>query len=378
MPNARLSFPTILAAVAASLWAPLRAQHDSPAAPKQVAVVVYEEVELLDFAGPYEVFHAARSLGGTAGPAFDVYTVGPTKDAVDSMGVTITPKHSFGDAPVPDLIVIPGGGSRNLTQDDRFQGWFAKHHPRCAVVLTVCTGVRAAADAGLLDGGRATTHWNTLAHYRTTYQKVEWLSDVRFVDNGRVVTAAGVSAGIDGALHVVARLLGPEAANATARRMQYDWRPQPADMAAYPRLNPALGEVGQLRQLLLLGRRQSSPPMIGEAVTGLERLGAALADDHAALGRALLGARDLDGAEAAYTKAIAAGVDHPERAYYNLACVRALAGKNDQALDAIEAAIEAGWSDGRHLASDSDLQSLRALPRFQQLCRRLGPDAPGR
>jgi putative intracellular protease/amidase/plastocyanin len=188
--------------------------------PRNVAVLVYDGMEILDFAGPGEVFAAA-------GKAFNVYTVGAKSAPILSQRfVTITPRYTIHDAPAPDILVIPGGGSQVVTANPELMKWVGDSARRAEIVLTVCTGAFVLAETGLLDGLEATTWHGAIAPFRAAYPKTTVRENVRWVDNGKFVTTAGVSAGIDGALHVVAKLLGGDAAKTTARYMEYDkWEP---------------------------------------------------------------------------------------------------------------------------------------------------------
>jgi putative intracellular protease/amidase/YHS domain-containing protein len=190
---------------------------------KNVALFIFDGMELLDFAGPAEVFASAGH-----GRAFRVYTVGASRDPITSQGlVTMTPRHTLTDCPRPDVIVVPGGNTREASKDKRALDWLRQESPRAEVTLSVCTGAFVLAHAGLLDGKEATTHWGALDRLRADFPKVTVHGDKRFVDNGKVVTAAGVSAGIDAALHVVDRLCGRTVARETARYMEYDWKAGP-------------------------------------------------------------------------------------------------------------------------------------------------------
>jgi putative intracellular protease/amidase/YHS domain-containing protein len=190
---------------------------------KNVAIFVHDGVELLDFAGPGEVFAAAGS-----GRAFRVFTVAADAEAITSQGfLKVTPNYTFANCPKPDVIVLPGGATGQALKDARLVKWVKKASAGAEVTLSVCTGAFILAEAGLLDGKEATTHWGSIEALKKRYPKTRVRSDRRFVDNGKVVTAAGVSAGIDASLHVVERLLGKEAAKATARYMEYQ-RAEPA------------------------------------------------------------------------------------------------------------------------------------------------------
>lgn len=202
---------------------------------RNVAIVLYEGVELLDFAGPGEVFSAAADLGAVGGqPAFRVYTVATSKAPLTSQGfVKILPDFSISDAPKPDLIVVPGGNSANLTNDPRFMAWAKKAFAEAEVSISVCTGAFVLGKAGLLDGHSATTWFGAVEKLRKAVPGATVEEGRRFIDIGPVVTTAGVSAGIDGALHVVARLLGRDVAEKTAQYMEYRWTPEPYLIGRY-------------------------------------------------------------------------------------------------------------------------------------------------
>jgi putative intracellular protease/amidase/YHS domain-containing protein len=182
---------------------------------RNVAILIFDGMELLDFAGPAEVFASA---------GFRVYTVAPTQKPAKFMGLTLTPHYTFADCPRPDIVVIPGG-STAVSNDKRVTEWVVQASAEAEATLSVCTGVFVLAKAGLLDGKEATTHWGSIARLRKQFPKITVHDDRRVVDNGKVITSAGVSAGIDGALHVVERLSGRPAASRTARYMEYRWQP---------------------------------------------------------------------------------------------------------------------------------------------------------
>lgn len=207
--------------------------------PRNVAIVLWNGVELLDFAGPGEAFSAARTAAGA--PAFRVYTVAARKEPITSQGfVQITPQFDFEDCPAPDLVVLPGGGTQNARD---VVPWLKRIEPDCELVMSVCTGAFLLGEAGLLDGLEATTWHGAIARLRKAYPRVEVHENRRFVDNGRVVTCAGVSAGIDGALHVVGRMVGEPSARAAARYMEYEGRPEPSPEPA------PLAELAPLQSL---------------------------------------------------------------------------------------------------------------------------------
>ena len=193
-----------------------------------VAIFVFPEVEVLDFAGPFEVFSRTRLAPGVESrrsedtAPFRVFTVaahpGPV---VATGGLTLVPEFDFASAPGADLLVIPGGfGTRALLQDAPVLDWIRASAARAKRVTSVCTGALLLARAGLLAGRRATTHWGALDLLGTLDPTVTVERHRRVVDDG-VVSSAGVSAGIDMALDVVQELFGREVADDTARYMDY-------------------------------------------------------------------------------------------------------------------------------------------------------------
>jgi len=192
-----------------------------PPTKKNVAILVFDEVEVLDFAGPFEVFAVADELHSHE--PFHTFTVALQPATVHARnGLKIVPDFALEDCPAPHVLVVPGGfGTRALLDLPSFHEWLRAKARHAEVVMSVCTGSLVLARAGLLDGLRATTHHENFAMLRQLAPQTEVVETERFVDNGKILTAAGISAGIDCSLHVVARLLGPAAADATARYMEY-------------------------------------------------------------------------------------------------------------------------------------------------------------
>ena len=186
--------------------------------PKTVAVFLYQGVELLDFAGPGEVFSAS---------GFKTFTMSVDGKELRSQGfVTIKPEYSIETAPLPDIIVFPGGSSGPTSKDPRVIDWIKKTRGVGSVFMSVCTGAFILAQAGLLDDKNVTTHWGATESLSKKFPKSTVLENTRFVDNGDIITTAGVSAGIDGALHLVSRIKGLDAAKSAAHYMEYDkWDP---------------------------------------------------------------------------------------------------------------------------------------------------------
>lgn len=188
-----------------------------------VSLLIFDDVEVLDFAGPFEVFGIAQSPAGEA--HFVVHTVAETTTPVRARnGLTITPTHSFDSVPPADLLVVPGGfGTRPLLDRPAVLDWIRRTAASAEIVASVCTGSLLLAKAGLLAGQRATTHYLRFNLLRELAPTAVVVVDVRFTDNGRVLTAAGISAGIDLSLHLVGRLHGAETAQRTATYMEYHW-----------------------------------------------------------------------------------------------------------------------------------------------------------
>jgi transcriptional regulator GlxA family with amidase domain len=189
----------------------------------QVAILLFDEVEVLDFAGPFEVFGVARS--GADEPAFEVVTVALQPDPVFARNsLQVIPSFGAADFRRADILVIPGGpGTRLEMKDSRMLEFVRDASASVEVTLSVCTGALLLGSAGVLQGRGATTHWAAMTELEALDCGAALYPGARVVDNGSLVVCAGVSAGIDGALYVVERLLGRPQAAAAARAMEYDW-----------------------------------------------------------------------------------------------------------------------------------------------------------
>lgn len=195
-----------------------------------VGILIFPDVEVLDFAGPFEVFSvAARIHAGALGTApFRVSIVGESCAPVRARhGLDVIPHLSYEDAGTVDLLVVPGGVVTGVLQDEAALRWVGETARQAALVASVCTGAFVLAKLGMLDGLDATTHWEDAAMLQERHPALRVVRDTPFVDNGRIVTSAGISAGIDMSLHLVGRVLGPAGAQATARQMEYTQRALP-------------------------------------------------------------------------------------------------------------------------------------------------------
>jgi len=197
--------------------------------PRRVAVLIFDNVEVMDFAGPFEVFGVTGQREGK--PLFDVYTVArESKPVMARNNLSVNPDYSFRDCPRPDILVVPGGfGTRREKHNPAVLDFIRQHSQDAERVLSVCSGALLLARAGLLDGLRATTHQGAMAELAADAPKAEVLKTARVVDNGKIVLSAGISAGIDAALHLVSVLHGAEQAAETAAYMEYDWRYREVD-----------------------------------------------------------------------------------------------------------------------------------------------------
>ncbi len=193
-----------------------------------VGILLFNEVEVLDFAGPYEVFSRTRlnpgiqSRRSDESAPFRVFTVSATLNAVEATGgLRVLPDFDFATVPKIDILVVPGGfGTRGLLNDTPVLSWIAKVGAGAQLVTSVCTGSLLLAKAGFLSGKRATTHWGAVQLLAEVDPTIRVQSDQRVVKDG-IYTSAGVSAGIDMALDVVESKHGKAVADDTAHYMDY-------------------------------------------------------------------------------------------------------------------------------------------------------------
>jgi len=189
-----------------------------------VAILIFDGVQMIDYTGPYEAFSGV--MGGEA--QFKVYTVAEKPDAVKTnSGMSINPQFSFKDVPQSDIVVIPGGITRNVLSNPTMLKWVQDEAQKAKITMSVCTGAFILAKAGLLDGLQATTTAGHTEGLKKWAPKARVVDDKRFVDAGRIVTTAGGTSSIDGALHVIEKVFGKGTAQMTALNMEYDWEPDP-------------------------------------------------------------------------------------------------------------------------------------------------------
>jgi transcriptional regulator GlxA family with amidase domain len=202
----------------------------APATGVPVAFLLSDGAVLIDFAGPWEVFQDAN-VPGRMQPAFIPYTVAETAQPITaSDGMKIVPQYDLKSAPPPKLVVVPAQSPPSPATIT----WLKTVADSADVMMSVCTGAFVLAKAGLLDGHRATTHHSSLVRLAMEYPGVTVRRGARFVDDGRIATSAGLSAGIDLALHIVARYFGDDSAHQTAYDMEYQsqsWRDENSNVA---------------------------------------------------------------------------------------------------------------------------------------------------
>ncbi len=188
-----------------------------------VGILLFDDVEVLDFAGPFEVFStAARLAGGTPRP-FTVFTVAADAPVVARGGLRVEPAHSLQTHPPIDLLIVPGGVVTAELAKPAIVDWIRTRSRSAALTASVCTGAFLLAEAGLPAGMTLTTHWEDVDDFRSRYPSIALAPERRYVDAGAIVSSAGISAGLDMSLHLVARLAGEPLAVRTARQMDYRW-----------------------------------------------------------------------------------------------------------------------------------------------------------
>ncbi|PER52700.1 AraC family transcriptional regulator [Bacillus thuringiensis] len=187
-----------------------------------VGIFLFNEVEVLDFAGPFEVFSVTEV---NEEKPFTVYTVSENGEMITARnGLKVQPDYSIENLPLVDILIIPGGlGAREYEiKNEIVIKWIRQQMKEVKLMTSVCTGALLLAKASLLEGLKATTHWASIEKFKNEFQNVEVIENVKFVDEGHIITSAGISAGINMAFHIVKNLLGVHVAEDTAKRMEYD------------------------------------------------------------------------------------------------------------------------------------------------------------
>lgn len=189
-----------------------------------IGIYIYPEAEVMDFSGPFEVFSTASRIADS-GNTFNVFLVSEHCQPVPARGgFSVNPHYSIFNHPPIDVLIVVGGVHTQQVKNQTIIEWVKAVSQNTKITASVCTGAFILAEAGLLAGLSATTHWEDLADFKQDYTTVTVVESVRWVDAGKIVTSAGISAGIDMSLHLVSRLVNLQLAQITARQMDYDWR----------------------------------------------------------------------------------------------------------------------------------------------------------
>ncbi len=191
---------------------------------KNVGILLFNEVEVLDFAGPFEVFSITTYNGCNEKP-FHVHTVAQTNDLIKTRnGLKIQPDYDFCNAPQFDILIIPGGyGAEEIEiHNPKIINWIKDKINHVDIMASVCTGAFLLAEAGLLEEKQATTHWMDIDRLKKEYPNINVLRNIKFIDESPIITSGGISAGINMSFYIIKKLLGEEIATATAKRMEYD------------------------------------------------------------------------------------------------------------------------------------------------------------
>ena len=188
-----------------------------------VGVYLYDNAEVLDFSGPFEVFSTANRL--LAEPAFNVFLVGESGEQIIARGgFQVSPHYGFNNHPPIDVLIVVGGVHSQELLKPNVLKWIAANAQSAKLIASVCTGVFLLAKAGVIQRESVTTHWEDILDLRRDFPSLNVKENTPWVDEGRIVSSAGISAGIGMSLHLVSRLISQDVALRTARQMEFDWR----------------------------------------------------------------------------------------------------------------------------------------------------------
>lgn len=190
---------------------------------RNLAIFIFDGVQIIDYTGPFEVLGQAHD---GEKKIFNIYTVAEKAGSITTnMGMTVTPKYTFADMPKTDVLVLPGGDTRAGLANPKVIKWVQDTAANAEYVMSVCNGAFYLGKAGLLDGLSATTFYGLIDPLRELAPKARIVTDQRFVDNGKIITTAGLSSGIDGALHLIEKIVGRGRAQEVALNLEYNWQP---------------------------------------------------------------------------------------------------------------------------------------------------------
>lgn len=194
-----------------------------------VGIVIFDEVDVLDFAGPFEVF--GISLDAKSQALFNVFTVAEKRHIKAQNGLLIQANYLFYHHPEIDVLVIAGGSAAKVVElhNPEMKRWLSQVQPDCKITLSISTGSFILAEMGLLNGRSATTHHLDIERMTLDYPRIEVIDQVQYVDQGHIISAAGGTSALYASLYVVAKLTESSVAEATAGYMAFDWRDDHAD-----------------------------------------------------------------------------------------------------------------------------------------------------
>jgi transcriptional regulator GlxA family with amidase domain len=196
---------------------------------RNIGIYIFDEIEVLDLGGPFEVFFTASRMKSRLQPGaekpFEVFTVADVIRIVRARGgLRLQPDFDIANHPAIDIFIVPGGGVTVDLERPAIIEWISRTAAKSELTASICTGAFLLGKAGLLGGKTITTHWEDIDDFRAMFPDIPVQGEKRWVDAGTVVTFAGISAGLDMSLHLVARLEGEKLAVRTARQMDYDWQ----------------------------------------------------------------------------------------------------------------------------------------------------------
>jgi transcriptional regulator GlxA family with amidase domain len=188
-----------------------------------VGIYIYNQAEVLDFSGPFEVFSTASRVCEGSEP-FNVFLVSQSGETITARaGYKVIPDFGFDNHPEIDVLMVVGGVHADELKKSEVLEWIFLQSKKAKIVASVCTGTFLLAKAKVLQTEKVTTHWDDIQDFRKMFPTLEVIEDVRWVDEGAIITSGGISAGIDMSLHLVAKLYGSALAEKTARQMAYSW-----------------------------------------------------------------------------------------------------------------------------------------------------------
>ncbi|WP_022944813.1 DJ-1/PfpI family protein [Pseudoalteromonas ruthenica] len=188
-----------------------------------VGIYIYDQAEVLDFSGPFEVFSTASRVCKNDNP-FDVFLISESGNAISARaGYRVMPNYGFNDHPMIDVLIVAGGVHSNEIGKSQVMEWISQQSTNASITASVCTGAFLLAKAKVLKEHKVTTHWEDMANLRSKFPQLNVIENVRWVDEGNIITSGGISAGIDMSLHLVSGLHSNDLAEKTARQMDFSW-----------------------------------------------------------------------------------------------------------------------------------------------------------